>query len=107
MSKLGYTSVDVATNGIEAVRALELTDYGLVLMDCMMPEMDGFEATKVIRDTSSKVLNHNVPIIAMTANAMKGDRNQCLEAGMNDYLAKPVRKPELAEIMDKWLQDKG
>ena len=71
-----------------------------------MPVMDGFEATVAIRNTDSKVLNHNVPIIAMTANAMKGDREQCLEAGMDDYLAKPVRKSELEVIMGKWLQDK-
>ena len=89
---------------MEALRALELAEYALVLMDVMMPEMDGFQATAIIRDADSAVLNHSVPIIAMTANALKGDREQCLKAGMDDYLAKPVKKAELAEILDKWLQ---
>jgi len=104
LNKLGYPSVDVAANGMEALRALELAEYALVLMDVMMPEMDGFQATAIIRDADSAVLNHSVPIIAMTANALKGDREQCLKAGMDDYLAKPVKKAELAEILDKWLQ---
>lgn len=102
LSKLGY-SADLAADGKETVRALELINYDLVLMDCLMPEMDGFEATSIIRDQSSKVLNHNVPIIAMTANAMQGDRELCIQAGMNDYLAKPVKKSELAEVLGKWL----
>jgi len=89
LGKMGC-QVDVAVNGLEAVRALELIDYDLVLMDCQMPEMDGFTATAMIRDARSKVLNHAVPIFAMTANAMAGDREKCLAAGMNDYLPKPV-----------------
>ena len=102
LSKLGCKA-DVVANGLETVRALELINYDLVLMDCQMPEMDGFEATAVIRDPESKVLNHKVPVIAMTANAMKGDREACLEAGMDDYLSKPVKKEELAGILEKWL----
>ncbi|HIJ81660.1 MAG TPA: response regulator [Desulfuromonadales bacterium] len=94
LNKLGHRA-DVANNGLEAVRMLEQGNYDLVLMDCQMPEMDGFEATTVIRDPASAVLDHTVPIIAMTANAMKGDRERCLEAGMNDYLSKPVRREEL------------
>jgi CheY-like chemotaxis protein len=101
LGKLGYKA-DVAANGLEAVQALELIDYDIVLMDCMMPEMDGFAATAVIRDPDSHVRNHTVPIIAMTANAMQGDREHCLEAGMDDYLAKPVKKDELAAILEKW-----
>lgn len=99
--RLGYKS-DVVANGIEAVRALEMIRYDLVLMDCQMPDMDGFEATAKIRDPESKVLNHSVPIIAMTANAMKGDREHCITAGMDDYLSKPVKKDEMAAMLKKW-----
>jgi signal transduction histidine kinase/DNA-binding LytR/AlgR family response regulator len=103
LNKLGYKT-DVVANGLEAVHALELIDYDLVLMDCQMPEMDGFESTAVIRNPGSKVLNHRVTVIAMTANAMKGDREACLEAGMDDYLSKPVKKEELAMVLEKWLK---
>ena len=102
LNKLGYKA-DVTADGLEAVRALELIDYDLVLMDCLMPEMDGFAATAIIRDPDSKVLNHDVPIVAMTANAMTKDREECLTAGMDDYLSKPVKKTELAKIFARWL----
>jgi CheY-like chemotaxis protein len=95
---------DVVGNGLEAVQALKMIDYDLVLMDCMMPEMDGFEATAIIRDPGSGVLNHRVPIVAMTANAMAGDRDACLKAGMDDYLSKPVKKEDLSMILEKWLK---
>jgi PAS domain S-box-containing protein len=101
LNKLGLKA-DVVANGREALKSLEMINYDLVLMDCMMPEMDGFEATASIRDPASKVKNHHVPIIAMTANAMKGDREKCLEIGMDAYLAKPVKKSELAEVLERW-----
>lgn len=102
IKKLGY-SVDVAADGLQAVQALSNQTYDLVLMDCLMPEMDGYQATGVIRDPDSKVLSHQIPIIAMTASAIKGDRERCISAGMDDYLSKPVDMRELAQKIEKWL----
>jgi PAS domain S-box-containing protein len=96
-------SVDTVANGLEALQALTSLPYDLVLMDVQMPELDGLEATRRIRDPHSRVLNPHVPIIAMTANAMKGDREQCLAAGMNDYVSKPLVARTLAAALDKWL----
>ncbi len=103
LKKLGWR-VDVAANGLEAVRALRSVPYELVLMDCQMPEMDGFAATQHIRAESSGVLNRRVPILAMTANAMQGDRERCLKAGMDDYIAKPIQQKELIEKIEHWLR---
>ncbi len=105
LKKLGVDA-EVADNGVMALRALEARHYDLVLMDMQMPEMDGVEATKQIRSPESDVLDHDIPIIAMTANALKGDRETCIKAGMNDYLTKPVNPNTLAEILDKWLPGK-
>ncbi|EKD82114.1 MAG: hypothetical protein ACD_39C01476G0002 [uncultured bacterium] len=102
LKKLGYRA-DLATNGIEALRLLSEHNYSMVLMDCQMPEMDGFEATENIRAGRNNVLNSAVPIIAMTANAMQGDRERCIEAGMNDYIAKPVQPAELLGKLNQWL----
>jgi PAS domain S-box-containing protein len=96
LRKFGF-SVDVAENGREAVEAVQKRRYDLVLMDIQMPEMDGLEATRTIRGAGS-----DIPIIAMTANAMKGDREKCLEAGMNDYLSKPVNPKELLAKIEYW-----
>ncbi|MFH1845399.1 MAG: response regulator [bacterium] len=104
LGKLGYEA-DVVDNGKDAIAALEVQAYGTVLMDCMMPVMDGYEATRRIRSSRSKVLDPEIPIIAMTANAMQGDRELCLDAGMSDYLAKPVNPHKLAEVLEKWLPD--
>jgi len=102
LKKLGLRS-DAVANGAEAVRALETLPYDLVLMDVLMPEMDGLEATRQIRNPQSAVRNHQIPIIAMTANAMQGDREKCMEAGMNDYVSKPISPNALAEALDKFL----
>jgi PAS domain S-box-containing protein len=102
LEKLGYTA-DVAVNGREAVGALEKEIYDIVLMDIEMPEMDGFEATRIIRDPFSAVRDHGTPIIAMTAYAMQGDREKCLEAGMDDYVAKPVNPKDLREALERGL----
>ena len=103
LKKLGY-SADIALNGIESIDALESTPYDLVLMDCQMPEMSGYDATQAIRDVHSKVLNRHVPVIAMTAEVMDGTREKCIEAGMDDYLAKPVLPHVLGEMLGKWLE---
>ena len=102
LKKLGL-SADVVANGAEAVKALESTPYDLVLMDCQMPEMDGFDATARIRDPESAVRSHDIPIVAMTANAMQGDREKCIDAGMDAYLAKPVAPQDLADVLETWL----
>jgi PAS domain S-box-containing protein len=106
LKKMGL-SADAVANGHEAVMALGNIPYDLVLMDVQMPVMDGLEATGNIRDPNTAVLNHAVPIIAMTAHAMKGDREKCLEAGMNDYVAKPVSPQALAECLARWLPREG
>jgi PAS domain S-box-containing protein len=106
LNKLGYRA-DTVANGLEAVRALQSIPYDLVLMDCQMPDMDGYAASRLIRDERSGVLNSMIPIVAITAHAMKGDQEKCIEAGMNDYLAKPIQPKELAGVLDKWLPTKS
>lgn len=99
LEKDGHT-VAVVGNGRDALTALQRDRFDLVLMDVQMPEMDGLEATHQIRNPQSAVQNHGVPVIAMTAHAMQGDRERCLEAGMNAYVAKPVRSEELFQAID-------
>ena len=94
---------DLAGNGFEAIIALRERPYDLVLMDCQMPEMDGFEATRQLRDPNSGVRDITIPVIALTANAMQGDRERCLEAGMNDYLTKPISPQALSDALVRWL----
>ncbi len=102
LEKMGYL-VDVADNGLDALCLLEKNDYALILMDCMMPVMNGYETTSIIRDPGSPVRNHTIPVIALTANAFKEDRDRCFAAGMDDYLSKPFEIAELLEVMGKWL----
>jgi CheY-like chemotaxis protein len=90
--------VAVAGNGKEALATLEKQSFDLVFMDVQMPEMDGFEATAAIRE-KEKASGHHLPVIAMTAHAMAGDRERCLEAGMDDYISKPIRPQELSHLL--------
>lgn len=101
LEKLGY-NVRIVSNGAQAVKAVEFSKYDLIFMDCQMPEMDGFEATFRIRKAEATTGRHT-PIIAMTANAMEGDRQRCLAAGMDDYIPKPVSRHMLREALDHWL----
>jgi len=100
LEKLGYNAKTVET-GIEAIKELSNNHYDLVLMDIQMPEMDGFEATEIIRNTTSSVRNHNVPIIAMTAHAEKSYKDKCIASGMNGHIAKPVEPQIFIETMEK------
>jgi PAS domain S-box-containing protein len=102
LTKLGYKA-DAVANGLEAITALENIPYDVVLMDVQMPELDGVDATRIIRNDKSLVLNHAIPIIAMTAHALQIDRERCLKAGMNDYITKPVNPQALAQALERWL----
>lgn len=96
--------VDIAVNGREAVRMVETFPYEVVFMDCEMPEMDGFEATAAIRRRSGST--SRIPIVAVTAQAMQGDQEQCLRAGMNDYIGKPVKQEDFAAALQRWVPAK-
>ena len=100
LQKLGCAA-EVAANGIEVLGSFRRQAYDVILMDCQMPEMDGYEATRQLRQIERDEGRPAVWIVAMTANAMQGDREACLEAGMNDYLTKPVRLPELVSVLNR------
>jgi len=102
LERMGFRA-DAVQNGIETVNALETADYDLVLMDCQMPEMDGYETTAIIREKEKTTNSRRIPIIAMTAHAMAGAREECLASGMDDYLAKPIEPAELGRVLGKWL----
>lgn len=98
------TRLSVATNGLEALKKLEEEDFDLILMDCRMPELDGYDATRKIREKEeAEGKEQHIPIIAITANAMDGDREKCISAGMDDYIAKPIPRDALHEALMKWL----
>jgi PAS domain S-box-containing protein len=103
LEKLGYLAEAVG-NGVEALEALARRRFDLVLMDVQMPEMDGMEATRRIRDPRSAVHDHEIPVLALTAHAMRQDRDACLAAGMNDYLCKPIKPDELAAALARWTE---
>ncbi|MBN1141230.1 MAG: PAS domain S-box protein [Deltaproteobacteria bacterium] len=103
LRKLGYHA-EIAATGVEALQKLADGRYDLVLMDCQMPEMDGYEATRRLRRSRLKTAEgKDLPVIAMTAHAMEGDREKCLRAGMNDYLSKPIEPKILAGVLERWL----
>lgn len=95
---------DLAVNGLEALGMIDLKTYSAVLMDCLMPEMDGYAATRAIRSNPRHV---NLPIIAMTANVMASDRRRCLDAGMNDHVGKPVDWTQLFQVLARWVKPRG
>lgn len=101
LKKMGFMNVDEAESGEKAIQAVEKQRYDLIFMDCQMPEIDGFEASEIIRE--KEALIGDVLIIAVTADAMRGAREKCLDAGMNDYISKPVDVSKLTSVLEKWL----
>jgi CheY-like chemotaxis protein len=101
LRSLGH-EVDVAENGLIALEKLRQNDYDLVFMDCQMPELDGYQCTLQLRDPSSGVRNPKVPVIAMTAHAMVGDREKCLQSGMDDYVTKPIDHEQIVAAISRW-----
>jgi CheY-like chemotaxis protein len=104
LRKLGYRGEAVA-NGQDALAAVGRAPYDVVLMDCQMPGMDGYEAARRIRALPAPA--NRIPIVAVTANAMKGDREQCLQAGMDDYITKPVTAAAVEAALERWLPRDG
>ncbi len=102
LKKIGY-QIGLAANGTEALSLLREEQFDLVLMDCTMPGLDGYETTSLIRNPESCVNNPRIPIIALTARAMHGDRDKCINAGMDDYLSKPVYCEALTNVLNRWL----
>jgi CheY-like chemotaxis protein len=102
LEKLGYT-VDMANDGVQAVTLAVAGQYDLIVMDCSMPEMDGYQATGEIRRLQQEGGLPRIPIIALTANALREDREKCLAAGMDDYLSKPVSQGDLRTVLAKYL----
>ena len=104
LRRLGFRRVEVVPDGRRALDALERSDFDLVLMDCQLPELDGYQCARRIRRPDTRVRNQRIPVIAMTAHAMPGDREKCLASGMDDYLPKPVQTGAMKAALEKWLQ---
>ncbi len=102
VKKMGFASIDVADNGKLALEKIDTDDFDVVLMDCQMPVIDGYETTRCVRKNETS--DRHLPIIAMTANAMVGDRQKCLDSGMDDYMSKPINPDKLTMILGKWLR---
>ena len=102
----GYR-VTVVNNGKEALEAFSQSKFDLILMDCHMPEMDGFEATRKIRETEKESNMARIPVVALTANAMQQDREECLNAGMDDHLSKPYTRLQIRATLERWLSQKA
>lgn len=103
LTKLGYSTA-IATNGIEALSVLETENFDIAFMDCHMPEMDGYDCTSAIRDKEKKEGGKHLPIIALTADAIKGNEKRCLDAGMDDFLTKPINRERVETMLRKWLK---
>jgi PAS domain S-box-containing protein len=102
LNKLGYNA-DIAANGLEALQSIKKITYDLIFMDCQMPEMDGYTATEEIRKLEKTKQSKHIPILAMTAHALKGDREKCLQVGMDDYITKPIDVKIISAALDQWL----
>lgn len=104
LRKMGF-NYDISENGYQCIDKLKKNDYDMILMDCQMPELDGFETTRIIRSGNFGITNSEIVIVALTAHAMDGDRERCIEAGMNDYMSKPVKSDDISLMVRKWLCD--
>jgi len=102
LSNLGI-DYDIVENGLQAIEALQDKEYDAILMDCRMPEMDGYEATRKIRAAQTPAQRRQLPILALTADSLQEDRERCLSAGMDDHLSKPIQPEELVQALSLWL----
>ena len=105
LEKMGYRA-EAVSNGEEAVEALKSFSYDLLVMDIHMPEMDGFQATRIIRDKNSGVLNHDIPIIALTGDSEEEDRETCLKVGMDEHICKPINTKLLKDTIGQFLRER-
>lgn len=105
LKKIGFTDITIANDGVEALKVFDERSFDVILMDCQMPEMDGYQACQMIRSLEETTARKKTTVIAMTANAMVGDREKCLDAGMDDYISKPINPDKLCSVLQKWLTE--